>query len=345
MDALKKERIALEVIKTLKSRFDNFPEDALNNRNAPFHEAFLEAFKVKIEKHVTDIPIFISLASWMHGLNTTLGQTFFENISHVLCNGEKREFKGLLINQEQQKTITEIITSLKNKNKIPNLYEENKVLHQAKGELNQSIQNFTADIYFEEDDNIVAIELKTVKPNSGIFKSEKEKILYAKAALKNRYPEKEIYYYLGFPFDPLNETSCGFNKERFFSYGIDFKKFYDHNEVLLADELWDFLSQEKNTMQTILEIINSISTTDFMEKYNLINDKNSFLTDSKKHEAILREWNLFREIELSHKFNILLNKAISNSTIKRLLNNNLFDTKGIYKEDRINSLLKLIRDN
>ena len=50
MNTLKKERIALEIIKTLKSRFDNFPEDASDNRNAPFHEAFLEAFKIISEK-------------------------------------------------------------------------------------------------------------------------------------------------------------------------------------------------------------------------------------------------------------------------------------------------------
>lgn len=42
----KKERIALEVIRVLGSRFDNFPEDSEDNRNVPFHEAFLNAFAV-----------------------------------------------------------------------------------------------------------------------------------------------------------------------------------------------------------------------------------------------------------------------------------------------------------
>ncbi|HCI54608.1 MAG TPA: TdeIII family type II restriction endonuclease, partial [Bacteroidales bacterium] len=39
-----KEKISIEVIKTLVNRFGTFPEDASNNRNAPFHEAFLSAF-------------------------------------------------------------------------------------------------------------------------------------------------------------------------------------------------------------------------------------------------------------------------------------------------------------
>ena len=39
-----KQHIATEVIKTLYSQFNKFPEDANSNRNAPFHEAFVSAF-------------------------------------------------------------------------------------------------------------------------------------------------------------------------------------------------------------------------------------------------------------------------------------------------------------
>jgi len=73
-----KEKISIEVIKTLVARFKNFPEDSSNNRNAPFHEAFLNAFADKLEGKVLDIPFFISLSSWLHGLNTTLGQAFLK---------------------------------------------------------------------------------------------------------------------------------------------------------------------------------------------------------------------------------------------------------------------------
>ena len=47
-----KEKISIEVIKTLVTRFNNFPEDAKNNRNAPFHEAFLKAFTDKLKNKV-----------------------------------------------------------------------------------------------------------------------------------------------------------------------------------------------------------------------------------------------------------------------------------------------------
>lgn len=343
MDELKRERIALEVIKTLKSRFDNFPTDASDNRNAPFHEAFLEAFKINIEKYVTNVPIFVSLASWMHGFNTTLGQSFFENVAHILCDGEKREFNNLLINSSQQEVINEIITSLKNRINTPSLEHENKLLFNNKKPL-QNIQNFTADVYFEEDDKIVAIELKTVKPNSGIFKGEKEKMLYGKAGLKNKHPHKKVFFYLGFPFDPLNKNKCGYDKERFFNYGIDFKKFFDPQEILLADELWDFLSEENNTMQTVLEIINSISKPDFMEKYNFINDCENIQVDPLKYQNILNEWLLYRDLKIARNFHGLLLKADKQKSLRRILKQSLFDTKGEHKGDRTTSLLKILTD-
>ncbi len=342
MDILKRERIALEVIKTLKSKFDDFPEDATNNRNAPFHEAFLAAFKIKIEKYVTEVPIFISLASWMHGLNTSLGQSFFEHTAHILSDGEKLEFKDLLINPNQQTAINEIITALKNNSQNPNINNENQVLFNVTQNNLLSIQNFTADVYFEDNERIVAIELKTVKPNSGIFKGEKEKILYAKAGLKNKFPDKKIFYYLGFPFDPLNEQKCGFNKIRFFNYGVEFKKFFDPEEVLLADELWDFLSGEDNTMQTILEIINSISKPNFIENYNFIFEPKNIEVDKFKYKNILLEWFLFRELRIIDNYDIIQNVAERRKDIKRTFNQKLFGTDNKYKENRLNTLLALI---
>ncbi|MDB5227805.1 MAG: Type site-specific deoxyribonuclease [Bacteroidota bacterium] len=87
-----KEKISIEVIKVLVTRFESFPEDASGNRNAPFHAAFLNAFADKLDGKVPDTPFFISMSSWLHGLNTTLGQVFFEKVAHHLSNGEKREY-------------------------------------------------------------------------------------------------------------------------------------------------------------------------------------------------------------------------------------------------------------
>lgn len=342
MNDLKKELIALEVIRTLKSRFDNFPEDASDNRNAPFHEAFLKAFKVRIEEHVTDIPIFVSLASWMHGLNTSLGQSFFENVAHILSDGVKLKFVDQLITIEQQSVISDIISGLKNRTREPNLIIENKEIFLKEGEPKVYATNFTADVYYEENNALTLIELKTVKPNSDIFKEQKTKFLNAKAALFKRFPQKELKFYLGFPFDPLNDTQVGYDKDRFFNYSIDFKKYFDKEEVLLADELWDFLSQEEETMSSILEIINSIAEPKFMKKFNLINDVNNLESNTESYMQTLSDWQLKRELKVANNFEHLKELSQDKKRVQRVLSQSLFDTKDNYRENRIQLLLELL---
>lgn len=128
------EKISLVIIKVLFSRFENFPKDALSNRNAPFHEAFLDAFSDKFKGKVIDIPFFISMSSWLHGLNTTIGQTFFEKTAHILSDGEKREFTSkklgnLNLSSIQKSNVNEIITNLSIGRNEPDMLIENGILY------------------------------------------------------------------------------------------------------------------------------------------------------------------------------------------------------------------------
>jgi len=118
-------------------------------------------------------------------------------------------------------------------------------------------------------------------------------------------------------------------------------KYFAPNETLVASELWDFLSGEKNTMEQILEIINIISTTEFLEKYQTIND-NDFRNENR-YIKILREWNLYSEIELINNNNSLIEKVGTDKKLIRLYNQKSFKNKGGYNVDRYNSLVNLIR--
>lgn len=336
MNKSKKQQIALEVIRVLKNRFDKFPNDFRSNRNAPFHEAFLKAFKQKIEKYIDNVPFFISLASWFHGLNTTLGQSFFENVAHILSDGEKKTFKDCKYFEEQERVINEIITDLKNGNKLPNLEEENKLIFSIKRGKLKKAPNFTADVFIFEKDYIEAIELKSVRPNAGEMRGEKEKILKAKACLKILYPDKEIRYFIGFPFDPLSDTPTGYNKSKFMEHLIEFNKYFAPEEVLLAEELWDRLSGERRTMEKILEIVNKIATPEFIEKFNFIKNPENYKRNSKKYEKILKEWYLFDELLVIQNFEYLEEKAY------RILYKGIFKNNGEYNYKRINYLKGLI---
>lgn len=337
-----KELIAVEVIRTLYNQLEKFPEDETNNRNAPFHEAFLQAFTEKLEDKVTSIPIFISLASWMHGLNTSLGQSFLEKTAHILCNGEKKEFttkkrKALKISQNQKNSISNIITDLTNGQRIPDLEAENSELI-ANTNIEIDATDFTVDVFFQDSKQVVCIELKTVKPNKGVFKVEKEKILEAKIALKNLYPQKQIHYLLGFPFDPLNITPTGYNKQRYMDYSVGFRKYFDEKEFLIASELWDFLSGEVNTMETIIEIINNIATTKFLEIFEYINNFENAEKDKEKYLKSIEKWFLYSNCKIVNNLSHLKNKSLQDIKLQRILNQTLFDNSINYRFDRIQKL-------
>src|SRR5690606_26640858 len=123
------------VIRVLYSSFESFPEDASNNRNAPFHEAFLRAFGNELRNKVPDVPYFISLSSWLHGLSTSLGQTFFEGVAHILSGGNKKSFTSeqrtlLSWTSAQQEAITQLIENLRTTRQSPSYHDENQLLEQ-----------------------------------------------------------------------------------------------------------------------------------------------------------------------------------------------------------------------
>jgi|SRR3989338_894558 len=253
-----KNRIGEVVKEILSRRIENFPESGSQIRNAPFHSAILECFREKLEPLRIEVPYLVAIASWLHGLNTSLGSGF-ENIAHILSGGYKRKFTGpyiLKVKQAQATQIETIIRILKSGEQRPDVDRENSLIFECLGRGKPiDALEFTVDVFIETKREIVGVELKSVRPNSGEGRGEKQKILYAKAALKLAYPQKNIRYYIGFPFDPTSNDAVGYNKERFFDYLIEFKKFFAHEEILIADELWNFLSGSEKTMSAILSVV------------------------------------------------------------------------------------------
>lgn len=340
----RKQKIALIVIKILQLRFETFPVDAGSNRNAPFHEAFLNAFQDKLNGNVSNTPFFISLSSWLHGLNTTLGQTFFEKVAHILSDGEKREYTSKKlgnkqIHETQKNSINEIMTILSNSQSTPNLLRENTQIFINDNTNLVNTQDFSADVFIEDDENVTAIELKSVKPNSGEMAGEKRKILEGKAALYKMFPGKNIKFFVGFPFDPTSSTPTDYDKTRFLGSIINMTKFFDPSETLIAKGLWDFLSGEENTMENIIDIINKISTPEFLEKFNFIN--NPMNRDDEHYKTILNEWFLFSELELINN-NLQLKNLIQNNRRLQRVYNQLIFKKEEYNWERAEILKALL---
>lgn len=344
----KKEKISLQVIKVLVTRFEKFPESSTINRNAPFHDAFLNAFTDKFRGNVSNMPFFISLSSWMHGLNTTLGQTFFEKVANILFDGEKREYTSkklgnLQIARQQKDNVNTLITELSNDIRTPNLVYENEQIFLVTQENLVNAIDFSADVFREDETNVTAIELKSVKPNSGEVRGEKQKILEGKAALYKLFPEKNIRFFMGFPFDPTsNENPVGSDKARFMRSIINMNKYFGSDEVLLAGEFWDFLSQDNNTMQELLEIINSIATTEFIDRYRFILNQANKNEHLETYMQYLRNWNLYSELLLVNNETLIKRAILNNNRLTSKYNQLIFNDDAKYNKDRFLALNALL---
>lgn len=341
------ERISCEIIAILDARFDSFPEDASNNRNAPFHEAFLAAFDDKICERVSDVPFFVSLSSWMQGLNTTLGQVFFENVAHILSGGEKREYTSkklgnLYITSTQKNTVTERLTNLSTKQSTPNLTDEDLAIAVSEDPTLVLASDFSADVFIDDGSSIVAIEMKTVKPNSGEMNGEKRKILEGKAALVRQFPDHSVSFYLGFPFDPTSVGSpTGYDKERFGASVINLTKFFSLDEILIAGELWDFLSGEENTMDLLLGLINSIATPNFVAQFAFINEVSNRASFPDEYAEALKAWNLVSELHLFENDVQILEAIGTNKSLMKIYKQLPFKG-GKYNRNRFIILSNLI---
>lgn len=175
------------------------------------------------------------------------------------------------------------------------------------------------------------------------MRGEKQKILNAKAVLKNLYPDKKIFYYFGFPFDPLAKKDTGYDKQTYMDSIIEFNKFCDKEEVLLSDELWSFLSGESGTMQLILDIIKSIATVNFVSEFDFINDSKNVLNQPEEYCRIAKKWHLKDESIIAENLPELLGISKNLESLHRVLNKNIFNDKVEYNSNRSKTLLEQIK--
>ncbi len=350
IDSLKEERIALEVIKVLKTHFDDLPEDVTERINSPFHQNFLDAFESKFNGKV-QAPFFINLDYQPPKLDddedNTDKENFFEHVAHILCDGEKKEFTTRRsatpkISPSQKRAVSTIITELSNGVRTPDVDAENELIFGGGDDDVIPATDFTADVFYEDEGQVVCIELKTVRPNKATFKGEKDKILEAKAALRNLYPNKEIKYYVGFPFDPLSREPTGYDKERFMRYSVDFRKYIARDEFLLAAELWDFLTTNAGTMELILEIINSIATVDFLENFEFLQSRRNLETQPVEYLALLAKWRLGREQRIAGNRSTIEARLQSDRSGVRVYNQSIFTESGKYNEARLARLQQFV---
>ena len=92
-------------------------------------------------------------------------------------------------------------------------------------------------------------------------------------------------------------------------------------------------------MEDILQIINTIATTDFLNKIKLLRDNSKRLATEYLQQ--LDSWNLFSEKELI-KNDTAIKAKLTTSNLNKIYNKIAFDNNGKYNWERYNEIKKLL---
>ncbi len=201
----------------------------------------------------------IAAYSFIHSMATTLGMSIYEDVSVIIASETAEEaFRnygvGGAISKEQKAVISNIVSKLRNGDRIANVNKEiDEVL--AVSAINGEFQKSgnIADFYMKRDRQEYYFEIKTVKPNIDVFEKSKTKLLEWVA--RRRMP---VNVCLAFPYNPYHPKPY----HRFTEVGM----MDSPNDFLVGNEYWDFIGG-KNTFPELLKTFDEVGK-DFKDQLN-----------------------------------------------------------------------------
>jgi len=217
----------IETIKTcLRAKFLNYKPET---DNMPFHYRLLGRDRM-------------ALFSFIQSLNTTFGVSIYEPVAKELA---KKKFKeahtqyelGNIITEGAQNEIQKIMNDLSIGCDVDKIEETERIRKFAKTGKENRLKSVKVDLFLKSTSNeVFMFDLKTVKPNKGDFVSYKRNMLEWLAIYFYQYPKVKANTIIAIPYNPYEPERY----KRWTMKGmLDLK-----NEVMVADEFWDFLSGE-----------------------------------------------------------------------------------------------------
>ncbi len=201
----------------------------------------------------------IAAYSFIHSMATTLGMSIYEDVSVIIASETAEEaFRnygvGGAISKEQKTVISNIVSKLRNGDRIAKINKEVKEVLGASAENGEFQKSGNiADFYMKRDGQEYYFEIKTVKPNIDVFEKSKTKLLEWVA--RRRMP---VNVYLAFPYNPYHPKPY----HRFTEVGM----MDPPNDFLVGDKYWDFIGGEK-TFPELLKTFNEVGK-DFKDQLN-----------------------------------------------------------------------------
>lgn len=210
----------------------------------------------------------MALFSFIHSVNTMLGQSIFEQVGELIAKpranqavGQYKKLEGYISDQAVL-TIDTIMRELRASKRVSNKEKETReVLAVAtQGNLGSKIKK-RVDLFVKfKDDSEWYFELKTAKPNINEFTGIKKQLLDWVAIRGSQGAVSELKTIVAIPYNPYEPEPY----ERWTLQGLfDLK-----NEVLVGDEFWDLLGG-KGTYEDLLKVFEEAG----LELYDEIDSK------------------------------------------------------------------------
>lgn len=182
----------------------------------------------------------MALYSFIHSINTSLGQSIFEQVAVILAknSGFKASHQHSLegyISQEAVLTIDRIERDLKSCIRRPDSNQEFIDVQNSaqRGDFGKVIKA-KIDVYVESEDAEFYFEIKTAKPNMAAFKSVKKQLLEMIALRTSRdIPTKKVKTIVAIPYNPYEPKPY----ERWTLQGL----FDLQEEIKVGKEFWDLV--------------------------------------------------------------------------------------------------------
>lgn len=193
----------------------------------------------------------MALYSFIHSVNTMLGQSIFEKVGEIIAKTSFEKVKSQYkiegyLSDKAVLEIDQIMLELKTTKKQANVSEEDHRirLSSKSGNLGK-IRKSRVDLFVARGGQEYYFEIKTVKPNIDVFARTKEKLLQWKAMRYSINQELTVKSYICIPYNP--EAPKPYSRWTLQGlYELD-------QEVLVAEEFWDFLGG-KGTYEELLDI-------------------------------------------------------------------------------------------
>jgi hypothetical protein len=212
---------------SLRNKFKNYHPET---KNMPFHYRLLGKDRM-------------ALFSFIHSINTTFGTSVYEPVAIELAKERFTIAKVRVrphneISSASQQVIQNIIDELISADREPDRESEFASIKKVSRKPPiKKIKSGLVDLWLEDfDGNLFLIDMKTAKPNIEGFIGHKRKLLEWVAQELVMNPDVIIHSMIGIPYNPYEPKPYN----RWTMRGIfDLKA-----ELLVADELWDFIGGE-----------------------------------------------------------------------------------------------------